>query len=275
MSFSSGVRPRILVFDSGLGGLSVVDELVALGAACDVSYCADTDFFPYGQKDDEALLARIPRAVQAGAGACDADLVILACNTASTLALEPVRAALNCPVVGVVPAIKPAALATQTGTIGLLATPGTVRRPYTDRLIADFAQGVRVLRHGAVGLAQAAEHKLAGLPVEEAIFHEAMDGLLAQPGGESMDIVVLACTHYPLVRDELSRCVPCNITWLDSGAAIARRAAALLGSNLGTGQARLMSGLTTGGPDRQTQGVLSKRGFKQVDALQVAAEVVV
>lgn len=146
-------RPRILVFDSGLGGLSIVRELQTLQLEIDLYYLADTAYFPYGEKSDARLIVRVPSIIERGAGACQADLVIIACNTASTLALEQVRASLNIPVIGVVPAIKPAAALTKTNVIGLLATPNTVARPYTDKLISDFAGGVKVIRHGAVGLA--------------------------------------------------------------------------------------------------------------------------
>jgi glutamate racemase len=178
MTLSPPSKPRILVFDSGLGGLSIVSALTQAYIGADIYYLADTALFPYGNKSDEVLLARIPAIIARGVKACDPALVIIACNTASTLALGVVRAALAVPVIGVVPAIKPAAALTKSGTIGLLATPNTVNRPYTDQLIADFAQGVTVIRHGAVGLAGAVETHLCGGSLDHDILKNSVDGLL-------------------------------------------------------------------------------------------------
>lgn len=254
-------RPSVLVFDSGLGGLSVIHALMDARLGADISHLADTAFFPYGEKADEVLMQRVPAIVAAGVAQTNADLVIIACNTASTLALEFVRHTLAVPVVGVVPAIKPAASMTKTGTIGLLATPKTVTRPYTDRLIAEFGAGHTIIRHGAIGLAGAAEEQLAGKTPDPAIFTQAIDGLLSQAGGEAIDIIVLACTHYPLVQAELAAQAPPNMKWVDSGAAIARRTAHLLADRLDTNAPRLVQGLTTGGEDLETRAVLSRFGF--------------
>jgi glutamate racemase len=271
MSRSEKARPHILVFDSGLGGLSVVDELVSAGLDVHIFHCADTAFFPYGEKDDASLMARVPLVVRAAASACAADLVIVACNTASTIALELVRASVGVPVVGVVPAIKPAAAQSKSGTIGLLATPGTVRRPYTDALIADFAQNVRVVRHGAIGLAGTVEQKLAGGVADPLVLEAAVNGLFGQAGGAQIDVVVLACTHYPLVQAELKAFAPRAVTWLDSGAAIARRAATVLGLGVAGGVARLTQGFTTGGDDAATRAALLGWGFASVERLGLEA----
>jgi glutamate racemase len=207
--------------------------------------------------------------ILAGIEATSADLVVVACNTASTLALDAVRAQVEIPVVGVVPAIKPAAALTQTGTIGLLATPKTVTRPYTDQLIAAFGAGKTVLRHGAVGLAGAAETKLAGETPDPQIFEAAIQGLFDQKGGEAIDVIVLACTHYPLVQAELETLAPHPVTWVDSGAAIARRTADLLHDQMDQGVTALRMGLTTGGADKVTRRVLKGFGFQTTQALDV------
>lgn len=262
-------RPHLLVFDSGLGGLSVVNAIVNAGLGVDIYHLADTAFFPYGEKRDEALMVRVPAVIQAGIEAISADLVIIACNTASTLALDAVRAQVSIPVVGVVPAIKPAAALTQTGTIGLLATPKTVTRSYTDQLIAQFGHGTRVLRHGAVGLADAAEAKLAGQTPDPEIFKAAMSGIFDQEGGASVDVIVLACTHYPLVQTELEALAPRPVTWVDSGEAIARRTAHLLQNQMDQTAPVLRTGLTTGGADEATHRVLRKVGFQTTQALSV------
>lgn len=265
-------RPHVLVFDSGLGGLSVVNAIVNARLGVDLFHLADTAFFPYGEKADGDLIIRVPRVIRAGIEAVSADLVIIACNTASTLALDAVRGLVDIPVVGVVPAIKPAATLTQTGTIGLLATPKTVTRPYTDQLIAQFAMGNTVLRHGAVGLAGAAEAKLAGETPDPSVFKASMAGIFNQEGGETVDVIVLACTHYPLVQAELEAWAPRLVTWVDSGEAIARRTAFLLEGQLDTDAPMLRTGLTTGGKDEATRRVLSDFGFQSTQVLSVKSQ---
>jgi glutamate racemase len=258
--------PNILVFDSGLGGLSIVAELVTASINADIYYAADTAYFPYGDKSDASLIDRVPAIIGKAALACAADLVIIACNTASTLALDVVRATLNLPVIGVVPAIKPAAGLTKTGTIGLLATPNTVSRPYTDQLIGDFASGVTVVRHGAVGLAGAAEAKLSGKALDQSIIKASIDGLFGQNGGQDIDVVVLACTHYPHLKAELEAYAPRVVTWVDSGAAIARRARVVLDLTT-NGQTSLRTAFTTGGNDGGTTHGLGLWGFAAVSRL--------
>ncbi|HCP63059.1 MAG TPA: glutamate racemase [Hyphomonadaceae bacterium] len=265
-------RPHVLVFDSGLGGLSVVNAIVNARLGVDLFHLADTAYFPYGEKADEALILRVPAVIRAGIEATSADLVIVACNTASTLALDTVRSQVSIPVVGVVPAIKPAAALTQTGTIGLLATPKTVTRSYTDQLIAEFGNGKQVLRHGAVGLAGAAEAKLAGETPDPEIFKAAISGLFDQKGGDAVDVIVLACTHYPLVQAELEALAPRPVTWVDSGEAIARRAAHLLQAQMDQEAPILRRGLTTGGADEATRRVLLGFGFQTVEALSVSSQ---
>lgn len=229
---------RVLVFDSGVGGLSVFDAIAASGYALELDYAADNAWLPYGLKSDVELQARVPallsRLVAQWTPAC----VVVACNTASTIALDQVRAALSVPVVGVVPPVKPAAAQTKTGVIGLLATPATVRRPYTDDLIAQFAVDKTVVRFGSSALVEAAEQKLRGDIPSRAAITEAIDGLFGAPGGADMDVVALACTHFPLLADELSAAAPRPCVWLDSGAAIARRVATVLQAAPGVAHAR-------------------------------------
>ena len=154
-------------------------------------------------------------------------LVVIACNTASTIALPAVRAALDLPVVGTVPAIKPAAALSKTRVIGVLGTEATVRQPYIDRLAQEFAADCTVLRHGSARLVELAEAKLRGEATDPAEYAEALDGLLRQPGGSDVDVVVLACTHFPLVEDELKAVAPRPITFVHGGEGIARRVAHL------------------------------------------------
>jgi glutamate racemase len=266
MKRDSKIPNSILVFDSGLGGLSIVQELTKSSINADIYYCADTAYFPYGEKSDASLIARIPIFIKNAASACDANLVIVACNTASTLALDLVRAMINIPVIGVVPAIKPATALTKSGVIGLLGTPNTIGRPYTDRLVSDFGSGKKVLRYGAIGLAAVGEAKLAGEAVDMAVVKASIEGLFGQIDGDKIDVVVLACTHYPHLKPELAALAPFPVAWIDSGAAIARRARDVLKLEDG-GQTVLRDAFTTGGAEALTTIGLKRWGFQQVTPL--------
>ncbi|HKY80589.1 MAG TPA: aspartate/glutamate racemase family protein, partial [Sphingobium sp.] len=154
-------------------------------------------------------------------------LAVIACNTASTIALSAVRAALDIPVVGTVPAIKPAALLSKSRVFGVLGTDATVRQPYVDRLTAEFGSDCTVLRHGSAALVQLAESKLRGEVLDPVIARDALAGLLDQPSGALMDTVVLACTHFPLVEAELAAAAPHPLRFVHGGDGIARRIAYL------------------------------------------------
>jgi glutamate racemase len=228
-SKSSHALPNhALVFDSGVGGLSVMREVAALLPQLRLTYAADNAAFPYGTKTEAELVARVSAVIGALVEATSPDIVVIACNTASTTALAAVRQFLTIPVVGVVPAIKPAAAASVSGVIGLLGTKATVATAYTAALIKQFANGCKVLTHGSPELVEAAERKLQGLPLGDGEIAAAIASLFAQPGGERLDTVVLGCTHFPLLRDELAAAAPHPVTWMDSGAAIARRVSTIL-----------------------------------------------
>lgn len=214
---------RVLVFDSGMGGLTVAREIMALAPNLTVDYAADSGFFPYGDKSDADLQDRLPKVAAALIEAAQPDVFVIACNTASTLALDAVRAAVSIPVVGTVPAIKPAAASSQSGVIGLLATPGTVRRAYTARLIADFAKGTHVEMLGTVELVRLAEEQAAGGAISLEAFRAAQAPLFETRRGAEIDTVVLACTHFPLIRGELAATAPHPVSFIDSGEAIARQ----------------------------------------------------
>ncbi|GAB5458592.1 MAG: glutamate racemase [Henriciella sp.] len=230
-----GRKGRVLVFDSGMGGLTVAREIEALAPSLSVDYAADSGFFPYGDKSDDALRARLPIVAKALVDAARPDVFVIACNTASTLALEAVRDVLTIPVVGTVPAIKPAVANSQSGVIGLLATPGTIRRDYTAKLIADFAGSVRVIPHGSIDLVHLAEQQAAGGAVSLEAFRLATAPLFEAPYGDQIDTIVLACTHFPLIRGELAAIVPQPVTFIDSGEAIARQTLRVMG-DAGTSQ---------------------------------------
>ncbi|MEO1100836.1 MAG: glutamate racemase [Pseudomonadota bacterium] len=214
---------RVLVFDSGVGGVTVAQEISAIAPKLIVDYAADTGFFPYGDKSDEALRARLPVVARALVHVAQPDVFVIACNTASTLALPDVRAVLDIPVVGTVPAIKPAAEASQTGHIGLLATPGTIRRDYTQRLIEEFAADTEIVKLGSVELVRLAEAFAAGEEVSMDAVAAAQAPLFEGPTGAKIDTVVLACTHFPLLREMLADTAPHPVRYIDSGQAIARQ----------------------------------------------------
>ena len=217
----------ILLFDSGVGGLSVLAELRKAMPEAPVIYAADTAGLPYGGKSEAEIAARVCGLLGRMAERFHPRLICIACNTASTIALGMVRDVLAVPIVGTVPAIKPAAEQTRTGTIGLLGTAATIRQGYVDRLEAEFASDKRLLRFAAPELVGAAEAKLRGQAVDPEVFARAAAGLRDQPGGADIDTVVLACTHFPLLVDELSAAFGPAVRFVDGAAGIARRIATL------------------------------------------------
>ena len=217
----------ILLFDSGVGGLSVLGPVRAAVPGASIVYVADNAGYPYGTKSEEEIAARVPALLGRLVERFRPRLVAIPCNTASTIALPAIRAALDVPVVGTVPAIKPAAERSRSRTIGVLGTRATVRQPYVDRLVAEWAADCVVLRHGSAALVDAAEAKLRGRPVPRDVIGRELGGLLDQVGGERIDTVVLACTHFPLLGAELAAAAP-TLAFVDSADGIARRVAHLL-----------------------------------------------
>lgn len=217
----------ILLFDSGIGGLSVLAELRKVLPEAPVIYAADNAGLPYGTKTEAQIAARVAGLLGRMTERYHPRLVCIACNTASTIALGMVREVLEVPIVGTVPAIKPAAAMTRTGVIGLLGTEATVRQSYVDRLEQEFAQGKRLLRHAAPELVEAAEAKLRGDKVDDEVYARAAAGLRNQPEGERIDTVVLACTHFPLVEAELARAFGSEVRFVHGAQGIARRIAFL------------------------------------------------
>ncbi len=223
----------LLFFDSGIGGLSVLAEVRRAMPYAPIVYAADYAGLPYGTKSEAEIAARVPALLGRLVERFRPRLVTIACNTACTIALSHVRAALDLPIVGTVPAIKPAALTTQTGVIGLLGTAATVRQPYVDQLESEFAEGKTLLRHAAPELVLAAEAKMRGETVDDRIFEDAIRGLYSQQKGSDLDVFILGCTHFPLVKNELrdaaiSKCgLPENISFVDGALGITRRIAYL------------------------------------------------
>ena len=221
--------PTILVFDSGLGGLTVFREIVKLRPGAHYTYVADDAYFPYGQHSEDEIIARVVPLIVELIAEHAPDLVVIACNTASTLVMTHLRETYSVPFVGTVPAIKPACASSKTKRVSVLGTRGTVKREYTKKLIADFAAGCDVTLVGAENLASLAEAALRGEPVSnEAIAAEIAPCFLN--GDARTDTVVLACTHYPLLMDQMLAVAPWPVDWIDPAPAIARRVGDLLGA---------------------------------------------
>jgi glutamate racemase len=220
----TSVRP-LLIFDSGMGGLSVLRPIRALLPTAFIVYAADNAGYPYGTKSEIEIAARLPALLGRLSERYDPELIVIACNTASTIALDAVRGALDLPIVGTVPAIKPAAALSRSRVIGVLGTDATVRQPYVDRLAVQFASDCTVLRHGSAELVDLAEAKLRGEDMDPGAFGRILDGLFSQPDGDRLDTVVLACTHFPLVEEELAAAAPRSVRFVDGKEGIARRTA--------------------------------------------------
>ncbi len=208
---------NILVFDSGIGGLSVVEHIRKLMPALHIDYVADDEFRPYGGKSEHELKARLPKLLRVLEIMLTPDLIVLACNTASTTALAEIRDLVQCPVIGVVPAIKPAANISKN--IAVLGTPGTIRRKYVDELIKAHAKNTKVLLHGSTLLVEMAEQKLSGQKPDIAQIKSEIAPIIASKS----DIIVLACTHFPIIAKELELALGTKRTLMDSGLAIAKR----------------------------------------------------
>jgi glutamate racemase len=225
------MHPTILVFDTGLGGLTVLREIVRLRDDAHYIYVADDAFFPYGPRGEEAIIARMVPLMGELISAHHPDLVVIACNTVSTLVMPHLRERYSVPFVGTVPAIKPACAASKTKRISVLGTKGTVQREYTKGLIRDFAQGCEVTLVGSAELATLAETALRGGVVsDDAILAELKPCFVGagEDPSKRTDTIVLACTHYPLLLDRLNRLAPWLVDWIDPAPAIARRVTSLL-----------------------------------------------
>ena len=264
MSFDSD-GPRILVFDSGLGGLTVFAPIAAARPDATLTYVADDAFFPYGELSEAALVARVVALMGELAAAFAPDLVVIACNTASTLVLGPVRARFpDLPFVGTVPAIKPAAAASRSRLVTVLATPGTVARDYTRGLIREFAGDCEVTLVGSHRLAGLAELALRGENVADAdIAAETAPGYVERDGRRT-DEIVLACTHFPLLAERIRAVAPWDAELVDPGPAIARRVDALAGPPGRRRRAELSQAIfTSGAPAPEPlQKALRERGLE-------------
>jgi glutamate racemase len=256
-------RP-ILVFDSGVGGLSVLSHIRDQLPAASIVYAADNGGYPYGTKSEGEIAARVPALLGRLAERYKPCLIVIACNTASTIA----RAALDLPVVGTVPAVKPAALASKTRVIGVLGTEATVRQAYVDNLVAEFASDCIVIRHGSARLVDIAEAKLRGVEPDPAEMQRIMAAVYESEGGDRLDQLVLACTHFPLLAEEIAAASPTGVTLVDSGAGIARRTAFLTKGQEWPEQAEGRAVFTKGSEDiTALKPALASYGLTHIDTL--------
>ncbi len=269
----------MLVFDSGLGGLTVARALRRLAAGqVRLDYAADFAGFPYGDWEEDALKAHLVALMGRLLQRSAASVVVIACNTASTVALEALRAQYpHISFVGTVPAIKPAAQATQSGVIGVLATPGTVRREYTEKLVHTFAWHHRVVLHGARGLAALAEEKLRTGKVDgEQLRREIAPAFVQAADGAHTDVVVLGCTHYPLLLPELRKAAPWPVLFIDPSDAIARQALRVMQQARGRKgaaaplQVALLTGEAAGWTRWELVNLLEGEGFGKIVMLEDA-----
>jgi glutamate racemase len=225
-------KRRILLFDSGMGGLTVANAVRAQLAGDELYYAADNAAFPYGAWKEPDLIRRIIHVVGKLIEQVQPHVVVIACNTASTIAMIDLRRSFALPFVGTVPAIKPAGAMTKSNIIGVLATPGTVAREYTHSLVHTYAYHCDVTLHGAARLAQMAESKLKGHAVSAEELRQEVMPVYREKAGRRTDVVVLGCTHYPLLLDEIRAVAPWEVSYLDPAPAIARRVADVLADRL-------------------------------------------
>ena len=213
----------VVIFDSGVGGLSIYQAVREKRADLDYVFVSDNQAFPYGSKDEPELIKRIVSVAEAIVERYAPQILVVACNTASTVVLPILRDKYSFPIVGVVPAIKPASKQSETRHIAILATPATIERAYTDNLIIEYASDCDVLKLGSSDLVKLAENKLYGEPFEVNAIESIVKPILDT---HSIDVLVLACTHFPLLADELAAIFAEHnreIKILDSAQGIANR----------------------------------------------------
>jgi glutamate racemase len=255
----------ILVFDSGIGGLSVLRAIRAQLSNARLVYVADDAAFPYGDWEEAALRDHVVALIGTLIARYRPAAVVVACNTASTLVLPALRARHDIPFVGTVPAIKPAAEKTRTGVVAVLATPGTIRRDYTRDLIRSFAASCHVRLVGAPELAGLAERRMRGESVDADIILGQIAPCFVEIDGRRTDIVVLACTHYPFLQTGMAALAPWPVEWLDPAPAIARRLAAVLEGRAVATRGPAIA-LFTGEAPAALLGVLAEHGFRHAEA---------
>jgi glutamate racemase len=252
---------RLLVFDSGIGGLSVAREIRRTMPSAEIVYVADDAAFPYGDWAEPDLTDHVVTLIGGLIRILEPAAVVVACNTASTLVLEPLRARHSIPFVGTVPAIKPAAAQTRSGLVSVLGTFGTMQREYTRDLIRRFAAGCHVRLVGSANLAPLAEAYMRGEAIDAAAVWAEIEPAFVERDGARTDVVVLACTHYPFLLEHFARLAPWPVDWIDPAPAIARQVTVVAGAGDGEtprGHAYLTSGRSWAAP---VAGLLDQLGL--------------
>jgi len=251
----------LLVFDSGIGGLSVLREVRLILPRRRVVYVGDDAGFPYGGRDETALVARIAALFERYVGAFDPELAIVACNTASTSIMPALRERFALPIVGTVPPIKPAAERTASGLVSVLATPGTVARPYVAELIRRHADDCDVNLVGSTRLARMAERHMQNEAIDADELAAEIRPCFVEREGRRTDIVVLGCTHYPFLVHVMRKHAPWPVDWLEPAEAIARRALSLLGEADGWDTREDVAIMTSGLPPAPLEKLLAGFGL--------------
>jgi glutamate racemase len=257
--------PTILVFDSGLGGLTVFREIARVRPDARYIYLADDAFFPYGGHSEDALVSRVCGLMEEALATHCPDIVVIACNTASTLVLPYLRQRFPVPFVGTVPAIKPACASSVSRRVTVLGTEATVSREYTRALIRDFANGSDVALVGSAHLAKFAEAELNGVPVADELIAREIAPCFVSDGERRTDTIVLACTHYPLLLERMERLAPWPVSFIDPAPAIARRVLNLAGEGASASTPSHARAIFTSGrgPSDQLAAALARFGIAQ------------
>jgi glutamate racemase len=263
--------PCIIVFDSGLGGLTVFHEIARALPGARFVYAADDAFFPYGRKEEPALVARVLDVIDGLITAHAPDLVVVACNTASTIVLPSLREKFKVPFVGTVPAIKPACAQSKSLLVTVLGTEATVRREYTRKLVREHGNNCEVTLVGSPRLAELAEAELNGEEVPDRDIAAEIAPCFVEAGGRRTDTVVLACTHYPLLLSRLEKLAPWPVTFIDPAPAIARRVSELLGPDRSSGAAQASRLVFTSGrsPSPALAATLARFGLATAPSVAV------
>jgi glutamate racemase len=255
---------KILMFDSGLGGLTVFREVAVVRPQADYVYVADDAAFPYGAIEEQALVARVVGLMGELIEAHRPDLIVIPCNTASTIVLPGLRKKFATPFVGTVPAIKPACAASVTRRVSVLGTEGTVAREYTRALIRDYAGDCKVTLVGSKKLAGLAEEAMAGARIGDDAIRDEIAPAFVDDGART-DTVVLACTHYPLLLERLQKLSPWPVNFIDPAPAIARRVTDLLGPAKAGGTGSISVFFTSGRRPASTLDLIGRRFAPQFD----------
>ncbi|NVN43139.1 aspartate/glutamate racemase family protein [Asaia siamensis] len=266
---------RVLAFDSGIGGLAVVQALrTTLPEDTRIDYLADNALFPYGEQEDSLLVTRLLSLMEERIAHLRPDVVLIACNTASTIALDALRARFDVPFVGCVPPVRWAARISQSRVFGLLATRGTARRPYLRSLRDSYAADCEMIVHGARTLADLAEQAFLGRPVDDALVAGELRHLFEAPQGQKIDTIGLGCTHYTFLTDAFLRLCPPDINWLDPAVPVAQQVNRVLEMRREQpGRSDLPESLTLTGPAADSTALkqaIARLGYHDITLLEGA-----